>query len=149
MRTRRPESSPRPRRDPQAETQQGPYATAPSRGLEKGPGRLGRPARTEVPERRPRGPPPLPPAAQSGRASSAAAAPFLLLSGGHGPTRVSRGSTVSAGNGGRRARPVVRPTPRAARRGAEPGEAQAAAGGRRAGTRGEAPVASALVLLLL
>lgn len=40
VRARQPEPPPRPRRDPQTETQQGPYATVPQRGLEKGDGPL-------------------------------------------------------------------------------------------------------------
>ena len=46
VRARQPEPPPRPRRDPQPETQQGPYAMVPPRGLEKGTGCSGRPAAT-------------------------------------------------------------------------------------------------------
>lgn len=85
---RPPESPPRPRHDPQAETQQGPYATAPPRGWGRGrAAQGGRPEQRYLREGRRAASAALraragPPAAQTGRASSAAAAPFLLLSGG-------------------------------------------------------------------
>lgn len=89
----RAEPPPRPRRDPQPETQQGPYAMVPPRGLEKGTGRSGRPAVTgKATWEMAAGPATAalraqarPPIAQSGRASSAAAAPFLLIGGAQGP----------------------------------------------------------------
>lgn len=117
MRTRRPEPPPRPRRDPHADTQQGPYATAPHTGWARGrASRSGQPGQRYLREGRGARHLLLPGRA-AGRtarpASSAAAAPFLLFSSGHGPPRVSRGGALAAGKGGRRARPAVSPSPRA------------------------------------
>lgn len=130
----RPEPPPRPRRDPRAETQQGPYATAPPRGQEKAGLRA---AAGQIPERRPRGPP-APPSAQSGRASSAATAPFLLLcaaeaSGSREAARARARARREELTEGRGRGPRGRAGAGSRRRG------RAAAGGRRAGTGAEAP----------
>lgn len=106
----RPESPPRPRRDPRAETQQGPYATAPPRGLERGRAPGGRPAGQRYLRdgrgARHRRPP------RPGRAAGRTVGPGVLRRGRSLPAalrgrgqRVSRGGAGAEGGGGRRARP--------------------------------------------
>lgn len=113
----RPGSLPRPRRDPQTETQQGRYATAPPHGPGKRVRGLGPPAGGGVPETRPRGPPPPPSGPGHSRGPHS---PAGLLRGGRSlPAAPRRRPRTGPGSReaprqavrevGRRARPPHRP----------------------------------------
>lgn len=108
----RPGSLPRPRRDPQAETQQGRYATAPPHGPGKRVRGLGPPAEGGVPETRPRGPPPPPSAPGHSRGPHS---PAGLFRGGRSLPAAPR-RRPRTGPGSREApRPAVREVGRRAR----------------------------------